>query len=177
MATGMANPESNAPQPEFQGARTFRLPRLIAAVGEHLPQFPHSIAFALGLNLVLRPLLAPDTLDMLRGRTIGIRIEDAGVDLRVRLGERGFVPVGRHTLPDVVFAACAYDFYLMARRIEDPDTLFFNRRLKIEGDTELGLVVKNALDALDLQSLPAPLRALIERAGTVLSAMRGRIPQ
>src|SRR3972149_2475940 len=98
MATGMANPESNAPPPEFQGALTFRLPRLIAAVGEYLPQFPHSIAFSLGLNLVLRPLLAPDTLDMLRGRTIGIRIEDAGVDLRVRLGERGFVPVGRHTM-------------------------------------------------------------------------------
>ena len=170
----MANPESNAPQPEFQGTRTFRLPRLIAAVGERLPQYPHSIAFALGLNLALRPLLSPETLDMLLGRTIGIRIEDAGADLRVRLGERGFVPVGRHTTPDVVFAACAYDFYLMARRIEDPDTLFFNRRLKIEGDTELGLVVKNALDALDLQSLPAPLRALIERAGNMLSAVRGR---
>ena len=170
----MANPESNAPQPEFQTARTFRLPRLIAAVGERLPQFPHSIAFALGLNLVLRPLLAPDTLDLLRGRTIGIRIEDAGVDLRVRLGERGFAPVGRHATPDVEFAACAYDFFLMARRVEDPDTLFFNRRLRIEGDTELGLVVKNALDAIDLQSLPAPLRALIERAGNMLSTVRGR---
>ncbi len=170
----MANPESNAPQPEFQSARTFRLPRLIAAVGEHLPQFPHSIAFALGLNLVLRPMLSPDTLDLLRGRTLGIHIEDAGIDLRVRLGERGFAPVGRHTTPDVVFSACAYDFFLMARRIEDPDTLFFNRRLKIEGDTELGLVVKNALDALDFQSLPAPLRALIERAGNMLATLRAR---
>ena len=34
-------------------------------------------------------------------------------------------------------------------RDEDPDTLFFARRLTIEGDTELGLMVKNALDALD----------------------------
>ena len=29
----------------------------------------------------------------------------------------------------------------------DADTLFFQRRLRIFGDTELGLVVKNGLDA------------------------------
>jgi predicted lipid carrier protein YhbT len=36
----------------------------------------------------------------------------------------------------------------LALRREDPDTLFFSRRLVLEGDTELGLVVKNALDAM-----------------------------
>lgn len=41
----------------------------------------------------------------------------------------------------------------LARRQEDPDTLFFNRRLSMEGDTELGLVVKNAIDALELPVL------------------------
>ena len=40
-------------------------------------------------------------------------------------------------------------FYQLLQRQEDPDTLFFNRRLSIEGDTELGLMVKNTLDALD----------------------------
>lgn len=178
MAIGTANPESSAnlrdesPQShEAQAAapRTFRLPRLIAAVGQRLPQFPHSVALAVGLNIALRPLLPEDTLAMLRGRSIGFRIEDAGAEMRVRLGERGFMPVFGNQTPDVVFSACAYDFYLMARRLEDPDTLFFNRRLKIEGDTELGLVVKNALDALDLHNLPAPLRAMLERAGKMFS--------
>jgi predicted lipid carrier protein YhbT len=37
----------------------------------------------------------------------------------------------------------------MARREEDPDTLFFCRRLILEGDTELGLLFKNTLDGLD----------------------------
>jgi predicted lipid carrier protein YhbT len=46
--------------------------------------------------------------------------------------------------------ATAYDFLMLATRREDPDTLFFSRRLAIEGDTELGLFTKNALDALDL---------------------------
>ncbi|PJC12345.1 MAG: sterol-binding protein, partial [Comamonadaceae bacterium CG_4_9_14_0_8_um_filter_60_18] len=39
---------------------------------------------------------------------------------------------------------------LLARRQEDPDTLFFNRRLAMEGDTELGLLVKNTIDAIEL---------------------------
>jgi len=33
------------------------------------------------------------------------------------------------------------------RGTADADTLFFQRRLKIAGDTELGLIVKNWLDA------------------------------
>ncbi|HHO69282.1 MAG TPA: hypothetical protein ENK12_09640, partial [Gammaproteobacteria bacterium] len=34
-------------------------------------------------------------------------------------------------------------------RSEDPDTLFFHRRLILEGETETGLYIKNLLDALD----------------------------
>ncbi|MBI2316775.1 MAG: SCP2 sterol-binding domain-containing protein [Betaproteobacteria bacterium] len=91
--------------------------------------------------------------------------------MRVRLGDFGFVPLTSATAAEVTFRASACDFYLMARRIEDPDTLFFNRRLRIEGDTELGLVVKNALDAIDWQSLPAPLRPFLDRwAGLFASA-------
>ena len=37
----------------------------------------------------------------------------------------------------------------MMMREEDPDTLFFNRKLQIEGDTELGLITKNLLDSVD----------------------------
>jgi predicted lipid carrier protein YhbT len=177
----MGNPESSTlppdpdPDPDTgaPGSRAMRLPRLIAAIGLRLPQFPHSVALAVGLNLALRPRLAADTLEMLRGRPIGIRVEDAGIYFRVRLGERGFIPLFGDVKPDVVFTACAFDFYRMARRLEDPDTLFFNRRLKIEGDTELGLVVKNALDAVDWLALPGPLRAVFERASGALSGLRG----
>jgi O2-independent ubiquinone biosynthesis accessory factor UbiT len=151
-----------------------RLPRLIAAIGARLPQYPHSVALAVGLNLALKPRLSVDTIEYLRGRPIGIRVEDAGIDLRLRLGEWGFVPLTSEVRPDVLFSASAFDFYLMARRLEDPDTLFFSRRLKIEGDTELGLVVKNALDAVDWLALPVPLRAAFERSSAVLAALRRR---
>ena len=38
----------------------------------------------------------------------------------------------------------------MATRRVDPDTLFFERRLSIDGDTETGLRLKNLLDAVEL---------------------------
>jgi len=37
----------------------------------------------------------------------------------------------------------------LAERRQDPDQLFFQRRLVIEGDTELGLGLKNLLDSLE----------------------------
>jgi O2-independent ubiquinone biosynthesis accessory factor UbiT len=51
---------------------------------------------------------------------------------------------------DLTITATAPDFVRLARREEDPDTLFFSRRLSMQGDTELGLLVKNTLDALEL---------------------------
>ena len=40
------------------------------------------------------------------------------------------------------------DYLALALRREDADTLFFTRRIVIEGDTALGLEIRNALDAL-----------------------------
>ena len=39
--------------------------------------------------------------------------------------------------------------------------LFFQRRLVIEGDTELGLYVKNLMDAIELEQMPKPLRVML----------------
>ena len=55
---------------------------------------------------------------------------------------------------DVSFSASGDDLLLIAARKEDPDSLFFQRRLVIEGDTELGLEVKNLIDSVELDALP-----------------------
>jgi len=38
---------------------------------------------------------------------------------------------------------------LLATSNEDPDSLFFSRKLSIEGNTEDGLYIKNLIDAMD----------------------------
>ncbi|HSW27560.1 MAG TPA: SCP2 sterol-binding domain-containing protein, partial [Burkholderiaceae bacterium] len=81
---------------------------------------------------------------------IRIQVRDAG--LRFDFVWRGalFRACPPQPETELTLSANAHDFVRLARRQDDPDTLFFNRRLSMEGDTELGLVVKNALDALEL---------------------------
>ena len=57
-------------------------------------------------------------------------------------------------------------FLMMLARREDPDTLFFQRLLAIEGDTALGLEIKNFLDRLEWEALPmpAPLKQVPQQA-------------
>jgi len=85
--------------------------------------------------------------------------------VRLTLTARGFSPDSGS--PDLTITATARDFLLLLGRREDPDTLFFSRRLVSEGDTELGLIVKNLLDAIDpetvLRRMPMPLAAAVRR--------------
>jgi predicted lipid carrier protein YhbT len=57
---------------------------------------------------------------------------------------------------DLSITGTLHAFLLLAARREDSDTLFFQRQLRMEGDTELGLEVKNFLDGLDVDSLWLP---------------------
>ena len=130
-----------------------------------LPVAPPSLAFSAVANRLLWPAL--QTLDWkpLVGRRYAIRVKDLGLVLRFTVGTRGFAPDSG--APDLTISATARDFLLLLARREDPDTLFFSRRLVSEGDTELGLTVKNLLYALEpgavLQRLPAPLARLAQR--------------
>ncbi len=128
-------------------------PQLPAALGRLLsllPVVPGSFLFANAVNLVLRGRLPADVLAALTGKVVRVRVTDAQLRFDVRCDGRQFSACRADVLADVTIAACARDFYLLMRRQEDPDTLFFSRRLAIEGDTELGLLIKNTLDALEL---------------------------
>ncbi|MBI3149445.1 MAG: SCP2 sterol-binding domain-containing protein [Betaproteobacteria bacterium] len=125
----------------------FAIPAPIGETLARLPQFPPSLAFAFGLNLVIRQLANSENLRLLHGRTIRIQVTDAGLSLTFTVAADGFKPLSGATQADVSLSAKAYDFAILAARKEDPDTLFFHRRLLIEGDTELGLLIKNTLDA------------------------------
>jgi len=56
--------------------------------------------------------------------------------------------------PRPAFASNLAAYLQLLARQEDPDTLFFNRELEITGDTELGLLLKNMLDAVEWPMLP-----------------------
>ena len=133
-----------------------KLPRPFAAIGERLPQWPHSLALATALNaaLALRFLDAAE-LAALDGRLVRIRVVDAGATASVVMRAGRFHAAPSGSSADLVFAAPLSALLQMLTRQQDPDTLFFERALAIEGDTELGLIVKNLLDRIEL---PAFLR-------------------
>ena len=125
-------------------------PKPIAAVLERLPAFPGSLVLATALNAILAPQLPEDVRQIMAGRSFRIHVRDARVSFDFRWDGSRFKALARQPQPDLTISASGPDFLRIARRQEDPDTLFFNRRLSMEGDTELGLVVKNTLDALEL---------------------------
>ncbi len=142
------------------------LPRALAAVGEWLPQWPHSVALATALNTAIRlKMIDGDELAALEGRVLRIRVTDIGACASVERRGGRFRAVGAKASSDISFAATVSAFAQIATRQQDPDTLFFHRRLSIEGDTELGLIVKNLLDAIELPrflqptSPPVPARS------------------
>lgn len=146
----------------------FVLPKPVSGLLSLLPQHPHSLLFSTLLNVMLSRYLKPQDLQPLHGKHICIRIKDGGTELNFSVTPESFVAIWPTSKADLTISANAYDFLMLGLRKEDPDTLFFNRRLTMEGDTELGLLVKNTLDALDLPPLdatnllPSRLRALLK---------------
>ena len=131
----------------------FTLPERLGRLAAKLPQLPPTLALVTALNLALDRVLPREPLSPLAGKRLALRVTDAGLTLRFKLGGRRFVPVFDATAADLTISARARDFMALALREEDPDTLFFSRRLLMEGDTELGLLVKNTLDSIELPRL------------------------
>ncbi|HKJ94764.1 MAG TPA: SCP2 sterol-binding domain-containing protein [Gammaproteobacteria bacterium] len=115
---------------------------------------------AMVASLLLREPLNDGDLDELEGRVVRIEIREPRLDLTLTVdGGRVRPATGE---PAVVIRANAEDLLLVAAERVDPDTLFFQRRLVISGDTSLGLTVKNVLDAAAATCMPPALRPWLQ---------------
>ena len=128
-----------------------------------LPQPFHGPLAAAALDRLLAEPQRLGDLDFLDGKVLQIEVIDLGLDLRLTREQGRLTAAARHRAPDVRFAGEAREFLHLALGKEDPDTLFFQRRLELGGDTELGLEIKNFLYSQGDDWLPSPLRALLER--------------
>ena len=137
-----------------------RLGTALLPVVARLPARPGAVLIATGLNIALARGEAGE-LEPLVGKVVAIRITDADLVFNFMVTTGGFTACGASRAPAVVISAAAADFVRLAMRRVDADTLFFSRRLTMEGDTELGLLLKNRLDALEFswqdRALPHPL--------------------
>lgn len=127
----------------------YRLPNPLGKLLSMLPAYPGSVLFVAGLNLAFVKHLPADVRQSLVGKKLRIRVTDAQLAFDFVWQKNNFAPCRNSGETDLMIGASAHDFLLLAQRKEDPDTLFFSRRLIMEGDTELGLLVKNTLDAIE----------------------------
>lgn len=97
-------------------------------------------------------------LDFLEQRSAMIEVLD--LDARWVLSfyrSRLLVLPGREDA-EVVISGDSAQFLALGLRNEDPDMFFFQRQLKVRGDTELGLAMKNFIDSIDEDDLPPIMR-------------------
>jgi len=130
--------------------KTWLIPKPVGQVLGRLPGLPGSMLFVTALNLALAKQLNTDVTEMLVGKKLRLCVLDAQWTFDFEWRNSRFVACQNAAASGLTISASAHDFVKLARRQEDPDTLFFNRRLTMEGDTELGLLVKNTIDAIEL---------------------------
>ncbi|OTP92971.1 SCP2 domain-containing protein [Gilliamella apicola] len=121
------------------------------------------------LQLQFKHSLEDGDLDFLENRWLKIEVTDLQLIWFVSLIENKLV-VSREEIADVSFIGNANDLIMIATRRQDPDTLFFQRRLIVEGDTELGLYVKNLMDSIELETMPKPLRITLEKLADLIES-------
>ena len=117
-----------------------------------LPDALHTELFSRTFNHLLKGQWVLEQLDELEGKRISIGITDSKSELIFLVRDRRLIRSRLKDAPagfDVRIAGTLESFWKLASRVEDPDTLFFNRQLTIEGETDTGLFVKNMLDSLD----------------------------
>lgn len=101
--------------------------------------------------------------DFLQDRLLKIQLLDSALLVGLTLTQGKF-----HCLhftqaefsADATLAIKAADAISLLKQEVDPDTLFFQRKLKIAGDTELAHHVKNTIDTLDPKVIPQLLLKL-----------------
>ncbi|MCU7906699.1 MAG: SCP2 sterol-binding domain-containing protein [Candidatus Thiodiazotropha sp. (ex Epidulcina cf. delphinae)] len=144
------------------------MPRPLALPLKILPRKAHGHILSAILNQLFRNERCEGEFDFLEGRVVHIKVSDAELSYALTLTNGAIAEAGDKAA-ELTITGTVYDYLLLISGREDPDTLFFQRYLVMEGDTGLGVHLKNMLAAVEMEQLPMPkdLRPFIERCLTI----------
>lgn len=171
-APGMLAGMTPLPDPA-RAAPALRLlppPRRLAPLLRALPARWQHALLERAMARVLAAPLAEHALDFMAGRRLGIEVTDLQLRWVLSLRDGRLVVVDE--APEASVRGSATDLLLLASRLEDADTLFFQRTLVLTGDTELGLTARNLLDRLPWETVPLGLRIALNRGARLARAAR-----
>lgn len=131
-----------------------------------VPERVHAAMFAMLINHLLRGQPLAARLHEVEGKSLCISITDVNCCFHYLFFSGSLVSVPT-CKADVTISGTCDAFWKLGTRQEDADTLFFKRKLVIEGETETGLHIKNLLDSLEFDwdthfdtVLPRPLSSI-----------------
>lgn len=138
-----------------------QLPQQLLAPGAHIPfalqRWPLERMFA---HLFREPIEQGE-FDFLQNRWLAIECRDPALRYLFSCSPQREVLIRNQGSADVTIRGSLQGLCALAAQRCDPDTLFFQRILSLEGDTELGLEVKNLLDRQDHRQWPPELQFFV----------------
>ena len=138
-------------------------PNVLALPSALLPFFIQKKLLTELLTRLCAEAIEDGDLEFLEDKWLKVEVTDLKLVWFLSFNEDKLIVKESSTQVDVTFSGDVNELILIAGRKEDPDTLFFQRRLTIQGDTELGLEVKNLLDNIDFDNLPDFSKIAIQR--------------
>lgn len=129
------------------------LPRVGSFFVRHTPSPLLKASLERGLNTAFRSLKLRKEMSFIKKHCILIQVTDIDLCFSVGFDKNCFTVTVPSYTGDVTVSAEMGDFIALISGKEDPDTLFFRRRLRMTGDTELGLGLKNFLDRVEVDTI------------------------
>lgn len=166
----MPTTRSFQPTPPWRVLRLLPPPKRLAALLHVVPAGLQQRLLERAMARVLAAPLVNGALDFMQGRRLGIEVSDLALRWVIELRDG---KLSATTEPaEATVRGSATDLLLLASRLEDADTLFFQRRLVLTGDTELALTARNLLDRLAWETVPLGLRIVLNRGARLARAAR-----
>lgn len=143
-------------------------PLALHKLSKHTPKVILKPILQAFLNQLFKQQIKAGDLDFIKNKWVRISVTDMDFSVDISMAKNTSKPQlavdFKPRKPDLIFSSHSDYLLLLALNKIDPDTLFFQRKLSIQGDTDLGLYIKNLLASLDLmQQLPPQLRKWINR--------------
>lgn len=139
-------------------------PQNLSRVAIRMPQKINRMIVQKLLNTAFAEQVSEGDFDFLEDRILQIEISDANLFVGLSFCQNKITCQHFNNHPfqsDVTLSINTLNAILLIQQEVDPDTLFFQRKLKINGDTELAHHVKNTIDTLDPEVIPPFMLKLI----------------
>lgn len=170
MPTAMTTSESGFDESTSRWLRLLPPPTKVAWMLRAVPTSLKAQWLEQAMQSVLATPIKTGLLQFMQGRRLGIEVCDLNLRWVIELSDCRLHVVEAE--PEASVRGSVTDLLLLASRLEDADTLFFQRRLMLTGDTELGLTVRNVLERLPWEAVPLSMRILLNRGARLARAAR-----